>query len=91
MNVKQQETFLRRCNEPNVSVIDTTNSYIPPANLFISLSETGILHPLLQFWMKGLILLVIFFKIRRLLFNVQDQKDIQQNPNQILPSHITLN
>ena len=32
--MKQREIFLRRYNEANVRVIETTNSHIPPANLY---------------------------------------------------------
>ena len=35
---------LKRFNEASVSVIDTTNSYIPPTNLSISVSEFVILY-----------------------------------------------
>ena len=45
MSMKQREKFLRRFNEANVSVIDTTNSHVPPANLSISVSERVILYP----------------------------------------------
>ena len=43
--MKQREKNLRRFNEANISVIDATNSHIPPANLSISVSECGILYP----------------------------------------------
>ena len=43
--MKQREKSLRRFNEANISVIDATNSHIPPANLSISVSECGILYP----------------------------------------------
>ena len=40
--MKRREKILKRFNEANVSVIDTANSHIPPANLSISVSECGI-------------------------------------------------
>ena len=46
--MKQRENCLRRFNEANISVIDTTNSHIPLANLSISVSECGILYPLIE-------------------------------------------
>ena len=64
------ENFLRRFNEANVSVINT-NSHIPPTNLFLYHNVVFYI-PLLKFLMKCLIFLVMFFKIPRLLFNVQD-------------------
>ena len=57
MGMKQRE----------LTVIDVTNSHIPPPNLFISVV---FYIPLLKFLIKCLILLVIFFKIQRLLLNV---------------------
>ena len=45
ISMKQREKILRRFNEANISVIDTTNSHIPPANQSISVSECGILYP----------------------------------------------
>ena len=63
MSMKQRE----------LTVIDVTNSHIPPQNLSISVV---FYIPLLKFLMKCLILLVIFFKIQRLLFFVEDQKNI---------------
>ena len=63
MSIKQQE----------LTVIDVTNSHIPPPNLSIS---AVFYLPLLKFLTKCLILLVIFFKIQRFLFNVLDQKNI---------------
>ena len=57
MGMKQRE----------LTVIDVTNSHIPPPNLFISVV---FYIPLLKFLINCLILLVIFFKIQRLLLNV---------------------
>ena len=48
MIMKQREKYLRRLNEANVNVIDTANSHIPPANLFISESECVILYPSIE-------------------------------------------
>ena len=56
MSMKQQE----------LTVIDVTNSHIAPPNLSVSVVFYILL---LKFLMKCLILLVILFKIQRLLFN----------------------
>ena len=57
MSMKQRE----------LTVINVPNSHILPSNLSISVV---FYIPLLKFLMKCFILLVIFFKIQRLLFNV---------------------
>ena len=93
MSMKRRENFLRRFNEANVSVIDKTNSHIPPSNLSISVSECGILYSPIK------ILDEMFKSVSNLL---QDPASIVQcpeseghlaksksNPNQ--PLHIKLN
>ena len=57
MSMKQRE----------LTVINVPNIYILPSNLSIS---AVFYIPLLKFLIKCFILLVIFFKIQRLLFNV---------------------
>ena len=93
MSMKRREKFLRRFNEANVSVIDTTSSHIPPVNLSISVSEWDILYSPIK------ILDGMFKSVSNLL---QDQASIVQcpesegylaksksDPNQ--PLHIKLN
>ena len=89
----EHEITRKKFNEANVSVIDTTNSHIPPANLSISVSECGILYTLIEILDK------LFNSASNLL---QDPSSIGQysgserylanyksNPNQ--PLHIKLN
>ena len=69
-----KKIFLRRINA-YISFVNTPVTFLPQIYLFLYQNMVFYIL-LLKFLMKCLILLVIFFKIWCLLYNVQDQKHV---------------